>query len=93
VSKAGHQGAGGAELEYVVGDFGNHGDGFGCAKLLRCCEMQVLMIDSTRRGLKRERCGCNGVFLVFEKKVGMVDGFDDCDLLDFAYSPKSGSKR
>jgi hypothetical protein len=29
---------------------------------------------------------------VSEKKVGMVDGFDDCDLLDLR-SPKSGSKR
>lgn len=82
VGEAGHQGAGGAKLEYVVGDFGNHGDGFGCAKLIRCCGMQVLVIYSTRDDSKRERCRCNGVFLVFEKEVGMVDGFDDCDLLD-----------
>jgi hypothetical protein len=56
-------------------------------------QVKILVIDSTRDGLRWDRCRCNGVFLIFEKKVGMVDGFDDCDLLDLAYSPKSGSKR
>jgi hypothetical protein len=91
VGEAGHQGAGSAELEYVVGDFGDHGGEFECS--LGTETGKDLVIDSTREGLEWERCRYNGVSLVFEKKVGMVDGFDDCDLLELAYSPKSGSKR
>jgi hypothetical protein len=50
------------------------------------------MVDLLEGGFQIGRSVNLMVVSVSEKKVGIVVGFDDCDLLDLR-SPKSGSKR